>query len=267
MTNPEPWQVFAIRYAEISEQQRQDNFIKTPDPHDGPMPMDFFVWALVKGDQTIVIDTGFDDEEGKKRNRKTLRRPKDGLSLIGVDTDKVEDVIITHLHYDHAGTSQDFPNARFHLQDLEMEYATGRHMCHAHLRHAYAVDHMVDFIRHLYNGRVVFHDKDCELAPGVSLHHIGGHTKGLQSVRVFTERGWVVLASDASHFYENMETASPFPIVHDLGDMLDGYVKLRSLADSDQHIIPGHDPLVMKRYPAPNKECEGIIVRLDVPPT
>ena len=94
----------------------------------------------------------------------------------------------------------------------------------------------------------------------------GGHTPGMQSVRVRTKRGWVVLASDACHFYENMEGAKPFPVVYNVGDMMEGWEKLRNLADSPAHVVPGHDPLVMQRYPAPNKSLEGLVVRLDVPP-
>jgi glyoxylase-like metal-dependent hydrolase (beta-lactamase superfamily II) len=86
---------------------------------------------------------------------------------------------------------------------------------------------------------------------------------GLQAVRVATRRGAVVLASDASHLYANMEQSRPFPIVWSVGDMIDGYAKLRALADSTAHLIPGHDPLVMERYPAPKAELEGIVARLD----
>jgi hypothetical protein len=82
-------------------------------------------------------------------------------------------------------------------------------------------------------------------------------------VRVSTRRGSVVLASDASHFYANMEQQRPFPIVWSVADMLAGYDRLRGLAASPGHIIPGHDPLVLERYPAPTKELQGIVVRLD----
>ena len=264
MNEPEVYEVFAVKYAYL-ERNRHHNFI-IADPHDGSMPLDYYVWAIVNENRTIIVDTGFDYEEAEKRKRHVVRLPKEGLAMIGIDAAAVKDVIITHLHYDHAGTTGDFPNAQFHLQDLEMAYATGRYMRHAPFKFAYEVEHIVDFVRHLYAKRVVFHDGDSELAPGVSLHHIGGHTMGMQSVRVFTKRGWVVLASDASHFYENMEKTAPFPIVHNVGDMIEGFGKLRALADSPQHIIPGHDPLVMKRYPAPKPELEGIVVRLDVPP-
>jgi glyoxylase-like metal-dependent hydrolase (beta-lactamase superfamily II) len=86
---------------------------------------------------------------------------------------------------------------------------------------------------------------------------------GMQAVRVATRRGWVVLASDASHFYANMEQTRPFPIVWSVAEMVDGYRKLRDLAESPSHVIPGHDPLVMERYPAASSELTGIAVRLD----
>ena len=117
--------------------------------------------------------------------------------------------------------------------------------------------------RRVYDGRVRFHDGDAQIFPGISLHLIGGHTMGLQVVRVATRRGAVVLASDASHFYANMEQVRPFPIVWSVAQMVDGYARLRELAESPAHIIPGHDPLVLQRYPAPSSELEGVVARLD----
>ena len=76
-----------------------------------------------------------------------------------------------------------------------------------------------------------------------------------------------VLAADAAHYYENMEAPNPFPLVYNVGDMIDGYRTMALLADSSNHIIPGHDPLVRERYPAPFPEAEGIVMRLDVDPS
>jgi glyoxylase-like metal-dependent hydrolase (beta-lactamase superfamily II) len=105
-------------------------------------------------------------------------------------------------------------------------------------------------VRWVFEGRVVFCASEEQKAPGLSVHHIGGHTMGLQVVRVRTRRGWVVLASDASHYYANIESGRPFPIVSNVIEMLDGYDRIRRLASSTAHIIPGHDPLVMARYPS-----------------
>jgi len=136
-------------------------------------------------------------------------------------------------------------------------------MCHATLNHAFESADVARLVHRVFDGRVRFHDGDSQVAPGLSVHLVGGHTNGLQAVRVRTQQGWLVLASDASHFYANMEQQRPFPIVYNVGDMLEGYARLNSLADSPQMVVPGHDPEVLKRFPSGKREHEGWIVRLD----
>ena len=255
------YEVYAIKYAH-HERTASQNFLGG-DPHDGPMPMDYFVW-LVRGARVdLVVDTGFNAAAAARRQRQLLRPVDAALALVGVDAAKVRDVVVTHLHYDHVGNFDLFPQATFHLQDLEMQFATGRFMCHEPMRHAFDVENVVGMVRNVYAGRVRFHAGDAQLLPGISVHLIGGHTMGLQVVRVATRRGHVVLASDASHYYANMGEARPFPIVYNVGDMIEGWGKLRLLADSPAHIVPGHDPLVLERYPAPREELAGIVARLD----
>lgn len=265
MTQPDEYEVFAIRYA-TRQAQRRDHFIGG-DPHDAPMPMDYFVWLIRNSQRTFVVDTGFNAAMAAKRKREHLRSPSEGLALLGVNVAEVEDVILTHLHYDHVGTFDEFPKARFHLQDAEMSFATGRHMCHGFFNHGYEVEEVTSMVRLVYKNQVKFHSGAAELAPGVSIHLVGGHTAGVQCVRVMTRRGWVVLASDTSHYYEHMRGNRAFTLAFNLGDLLDGYRLLHELADSPDHIIPGHDPLVMKYYPAATPELEGIVVRLDVAPS
>lgn len=255
------YEVYAIKYAHHAR-RAGENFIGG-DPHDGPMPLDYFVWLLRGEGRVFVVDTGFSAAVAARRGREHLRCPAESLGLLGVKKEEVRDVIVTHLHYDHIGNFDLFPAATFHVQDLEMRYATGRHMGERFFSGAYDVEDVTGMVRRVYAGRVRFHDGDAELAPGVSVHLIGGHTMGLQSVRVRTRRGWLVLASDASHFYANMEQVRPFPIVWSVADMVQGYRRLRELAESPEHIIPGHDPLVLERYPAPSPELRGIIARLD----
>jgi glyoxylase-like metal-dependent hydrolase (beta-lactamase superfamily II) len=259
---PDAYEVYAVKYAE-RDARRPEHFLGG-DPHDVPMSMDYFVWAVVGRANTWVVDTGFEGLDAERRGRRLVRSVSEGLALVGVDAATVTDVVLTHLHYDHVGGFRQFPAARFHLQDREMAYATGRHMTRPSLSHGFTAEHVADLVHHVFGGWVVFHDGDAELAPGLSLHHIGGHTLGLQVVRVQTRIGWLVLASDASHYYENMETARPFPIVHDVGQMVEGYTTLRRLAGSPDRIVPGHDPLVLERYPPAAPGLEGIAARLDV---
>jgi glyoxylase-like metal-dependent hydrolase (beta-lactamase superfamily II) len=261
----EPFEVFAIRYAHLGNRHPAENFILA-DPHEFASDLDYFIWVLRRGEQTFVVDTGFAREAATRRRRGWLRCPADSLRLIGVDPDQVTDVIITHLHYDHAGNLDRFPRARFHLQDREMAFATGRSMGHQTLRAPFDLENVLEMVRHVYSEKAVFHDGDTELAPGLTLHRVGGHSAGLQILRVWTQREWIVIASDASHLYANFEQRRPFPIVYDVAEMLEGFDLLYRLADSPEHIVPGHDPLVMKRYPAVKPELEGIAVRLDVSP-
>jgi glyoxylase-like metal-dependent hydrolase (beta-lactamase superfamily II) len=266
MSDPESYEIFAVKYGSMVENRfRRDNFILADD-HAAPMPIDYYVWAIRNENRTLVVDAGFDYAEAEKRGRTVDRLPRDGLEMLGIDADAVEDVIITHMHYDHAGTLDDFPAARFHVQDAEMQFATGRHMCQQPFAMAFTCDHVVGMVRRVFEGRVVFHDGDEEIAPGITVHKVGGHTMGMMFVRVLTKRGWVVLASDSTHFYENLEATKPFPIVYSVADMISGYDKIKAHAESGSHIIPGHDPLVLARYPALNSATEGIIGRLDVDP-
>ncbi len=131
---------------------------------------------------------------------------------------------------------------------------------------SWEVEDIVGMVRLNFAGRLELHSGMVELAPGITLHETGGHTAGLQIVRVHTKRGWVVVASDASHYYENMQTDRPFTTAFHIGEMLDAYRTVERLAPTPGHIIPGHDPLVMKQYPAPSVSMQDIVVRLDVEP-
>lgn len=264
MTAAEPYEVTAIRYATVARRAAENAI--GGDPHEAGDRMDYFVWLVKNGARTFVVDTGFNAAAAKRRGREFLRCPVESLKLLGVDPRTVEDVIVTHLHYDHIGNFDLFPKARFHLQDAEMAYATGRHMSTPFFSAAYAVEDVVGMVRNVYAGRVVFHDGDAELAPGLSVHHVGGHTLGLQIVRVFTRIGWIVLASDASHYSFNMNEAKPFPIVADVAGMVEGWRRCRELADDPAWVVPGHDPAVMDLYEAPSPELAGVAVRLDAAP-
>jgi glyoxylase-like metal-dependent hydrolase (beta-lactamase superfamily II) len=258
-------EIFAIRYAR-RDARRSDHFVGG-DPHDAPMPMDYFTWVIRDEHRVVLVDTGFTADVAKQRKREHLRCPTEGLKLLGIAPESVRDVVQTHLHYDHVGNFEKFPNARFHLTDKEMAFATGRYMKYAKFRHSFEPDDIAGMVRLNFKGRVEFHDSEAELAPGISIHPVGGHTPGLQVVRVSTARGWVVLASDALHYYENWMTNRPFSTAWHLGDMVEAYRTVERLAQSPRHVIPGHDPAVMRQYPPPRPELEGIVVRLDVDPS
>jgi glyoxylase-like metal-dependent hydrolase (beta-lactamase superfamily II) len=257
------FEITAIRYGH-HDRNAAANFIGG-DEHDGPMPLDYYVWAIKGPTKTYLLDTGFDAAMGKQRNRQIVRPIEEGLAAVGLAPADISDIIISHMHFDHAGNRDMFPHATYHLQDAEMAFCTGRCMCQPFLNHSFDVKDVQAMIGRVFSGKVYFHAGDNEIEPGLSVHLIGGHTRGLQAVRVKTRRGWVVLGSDAAHFYANFEQYRPFPVVESVADMMAGYDRMRALATSIRHIVPGHDPLVTERYP---KARDGIadIVRLDLDP-
>ena len=261
----ETYKLYAVKYGTHPRPQSQ-NFLQPPDPHDAPYPIDYYVWACVSENRTVVVDTGFDADAARERGRTMYRCPTEGLKLIGVDAAEVTDVVITHMHYDHGGNLEKFPNATFHIQDQEMSYVTGRYMRYPVLRNSFNPDDVCHLVKELYKDRVEFHNGDEELFPGLTLHHVGGHTQGMQFVRAWTERGWVVLASDSMHLYANWIHKNPFPTVLHIGDMLEGHKQVARLADGPEHVIPGHDPMVMEIYPPVSEELKDIAVRVDLPP-
>lgn len=258
------YEVFALRYA-TREGRRGEHFIGG-DPHDADMPMDYYTWVVRSPERVLVIDTGFTERIARQRRRQFLRCPIDSLSLLGIDATLVTDVVITHLHYDHVGNFHRFPTARFHVQEQEMAFATGRYMQYPFFSHGYEVDEVIGMIRLLYAGRVQLHTGPYEIAPGLVLHPAPGHTAGLQVVQVNTSRGPIVLASDATHFFENIRSRRPFTVAFHLGEMFDSFQQVERLAASPDHIIPGHDPLVMQLYESPSESLRGVAVRLDEAP-
>ncbi|WP_428649122.1 N-acyl homoserine lactonase family protein [Roseibium sp.] len=257
-----PWEIFAVKYADRNSRTRADSFI-FDDNHDQPHPMDYFIWVLRRGDEILLVDTGYDAEEGERRGRPVRMNPAEALAPLGISPDDVTTIIVTHLHYDHAGGLKHFPNATIHLQAAEMAFVTGPCMCHAALKAPFTADHVCEAVKRLYSGRVIFHEGDGEVREGVTVHRIGGHSRGLQAVRVLTDCGWMCLASDAAHFYENFLEEKPFPIVVDLEDMLTGFQTIRKLASSADLVIPGHDPLVRQLFPVHGPDH---IIRLDQGP-
>lgn len=242
------WEAYAVKYAERNARTRADSFI-VDDNHDAPHAMDYFIWVLRRGNQTILIDTGYDQAEGARRGRPISIDPREALKPLGITPESVDKIIVTHLHYDHAGGLALFPNAQLYLQEKEMAFATGKCMCDAQLQAPYTADHICEAVKRVYSGRVEFITGDAQIIDGINVFCIGGHSRGLQSVQVKTKAGLLCLASDAAHYYENIFKAKPFPIVVDMDDMLRGFDRLKQIASSPQLIIPGHDPLVREYFP------------------
>lgn len=260
MTTP-VWNLYAFCYGRNEHRLMSETFIGG-NPNEMSRGLDYFMWAITGPDRAIVIDTGMTEEKVSRMGRTWLKDPIDLLGDVGIDAENVDEVILTHAHFDHVGNLHRFPKATFWMQDIEMQSITGRDMTHPFLRQAYHQEDVEALVRLVYQDRMRFIAGDGTFAPGIDYHLIGGHSRGQMALTVNTERGPVFLASDAIHLFEEVDQELPFFVFYDMAVMLEGYRTCARLAGDRSFLVPGHDPLVTQSYPAAKPGLEGLVLDL-----
>jgi glyoxylase-like metal-dependent hydrolase (beta-lactamase superfamily II) len=266
MSTPE-YEVFAIKYGDVNVPGHYATILEDPnDPHTtSGRTLTYYVWLIRGNGRNIMLDCGFDHECGAKRGRKIDRLPDEEIAKLGTTADQIDTVIVSHLHYDHAGNFGLFPNAEFLIQDAEIAFATSRYMRYPAVRRPFEADHVCELIQLNFGERVRYIDGDAEIAPGITVHHLPGHAHGQMGAQVNTKRGRVFLASDVAHFYDNVWKRNPFSILQHIPEYCDSHDKMIRMAESPDHIVPGHDPLVLELYPKHPDDPDT--VDLTVPPS
>jgi glyoxylase-like metal-dependent hydrolase (beta-lactamase superfamily II) len=261
-TDPE---VIIVRYGtrQTSKSECYYNFSAYKEP-DAEITMDYFFWIFRSAEQTIVIDTGFSPEAAIKRRRQPVVFPADALARLGIDPAEVKLLVLTHAHYDHAGNLGLYPNANIVMSRREFEFWStpmGKRPQYAH--HIDPLD--LERIQGLADaGRItLLDDVQNTLVPGIELYEVGGHTPGQLAVVVEMPDGPVILASDAIHYYEELERDRPFAVLDSLAAMYQGYEQIREwLQRPGAVVIPGHDPDVMNRFAPVDAGDPGFAVRI-----
>lgn len=217
---------------------------------DGPAVVDYFFWIVRNNERVIIVDTGFGPEAGARRGRQLLLHPADALERLGIALESVEDVVVTHGHYDHIGNLDLFPHARIHMAESEYEFWTSRIAANTQFSY-YWEDHEIDQLRLAQKEqRLRLFTGESSLGPGIRLVEVGGHTPGQAMAYVSTSDGVVLLASDAVHFYEDLESDMPFTAISDLPKMYEVFENFRRDAGKSYSVlIPGHDREVLTRFP------------------
>jgi glyoxylase-like metal-dependent hydrolase (beta-lactamase superfamily II) len=255
-------EVYAVKFADYPNGLRGMSFHGTAgEPYDQLVPMDYFVWLIRSPNADVVLDLGFTATTAHRRGRVHYRAPSEALRLLGVDPEKVETVILSHFHYDHVGDVDAFPKAQFVVQEAEMAFWTGPYGPRVEFAKGVEPADIERLVRLNYEGRLRFVDGSVEVADGIEVVAVGGHTAGLQVTRVRTAKGHVVLASDGVHFYENFEREAPFAVLTDLRLVYRSYRVMSDLVEDPTLVVPGHDPRVFQRFPAVDG-LEGIAIRI-----
>lgn len=256
------YEVYALKFAEHPGGPRGSFFFgPIVDRPTETIAVDYFFWLIRSGDTNVVVDLGFTREVGERRQRSYLRSPEDALAQLDVDAAEVPVVILSHLHYDHAGSWAPFTSARFVLQDAELAFWTGRFASRRQFSWLVELDDLQAYVALSHQGRIDFVDGSAEVLAGIDVVRVGGHTPGSQVVRVDTADGPLVLASDSCPLYENQEADAPFGILTDVPDSLAAFDRIAELTGDSGHVVPGHDPAVLTRFePVPGSD--GLTVRV-----
>jgi glyoxylase-like metal-dependent hydrolase (beta-lactamase superfamily II) len=209
------------------------------------------IWPLVASDGTIVlVDAGFTREkfitQWKPRDYVT---PDSALRRAGFDPGRVTDIVISHIHWDHADGVERFPGARVWLQRAEFEHyvgADGRALAPAIDREVAAM-----YRRLADAGRIRLLEGDsAEVRAGIRVYTGGKHTFASQYVSVETAGGTAVIASDNAYLYENLDRVRPIAQTLDSLSNLRAHRRMLQLATRPALVVPGHDPAVLTRFPA-----------------
>jgi glyoxylase-like metal-dependent hydrolase (beta-lactamase superfamily II) len=244
------WTVTAVRYATLETTRAETYYrYRAYGEPDGPQRLDYFFWIVRRPDETILVDTGFDPEVGRRRGRTCLIEPADAMAQLGVGPETVSRVVLTHLHYDHTGNLGRFPDAELLVPARELDFWLGPLARRAQFAHAVEASELGHVLAAVDTGRVRRLEGGEEIADGVRVVFLGGHSPGQIALGIDAQAGWTVLASGAMHFYEELERDRPFGVLANLAEMYEGYDTLRELAGPGSHLVPGHDAEVMTRYP------------------
>ena len=220
------------------------------EPSHERITLHYFVWLIVGGPHPVLVDTGFGEEDAAARGLRRYVSPADMVARLGVRADEIPLALVTHLHWDHWAGFRHFPAAEFWIQRDEVAFWTGPVARYDAYKMSANASALAELVRLNYAHRVRLVEGTREVLPGLHVHRVGGHTAGLQIVSVATAKGRVVLTSDASHFYRNVERFQPVQIITSLPEMLAGFETIRSLAGSPRLVVAGHDPEVAARFDA-----------------
>jgi glyoxylase-like metal-dependent hydrolase (beta-lactamase superfamily II) len=247
------YEVYAVRYAKLLD--FPVSALVEGAEEGRKLDIAMTVWVLKGPDKrTILVDAGFYRPRILKQRKgiADYTRPDRALERLGIKSDAVTDIVVTHTHWDHSDGIDLFPKAEVWIQKDEYNYYTAEARQSGGEKTDNEPDHISALVKLNAEGRVHLVDGDAkEILPGVTVYTGGRHTFASQYVVVNTKPGQVVIASDNVYLYENLDKHVPIAQTFDRNANLAAQDRMKRLASSPRLIIPGHDPDVFVRFPTP----------------
>jgi glyoxylase-like metal-dependent hydrolase (beta-lactamase superfamily II) len=241
------YEIYGIRYATIKDFSVA-GLVAGADK-DRKQDIAMYVWLIKGGGKNILFDCGFYRDKFVKRWKPAeFMKPSDAIEKAGLKADDITDVIISHIHWDHADGFDLFPKAKIWIQREELEYYSGEAWQSRRTAAGDAED-VLGLVKLNTEGKVgLVHGDAQEILPGIICYTGGKHTYQSQYIGVKTAAGVVVLASDNVYLYENLEKHVPIAATLDADSNLRAQDRMKGLAGSERLIVPGHDAGVMKKF-------------------
>lgn len=217
---------------------------------DADMECDFSIWVIRANGQLILFDTGFTASAAASRGQTITAPVMTALEEAGYSAHDVETIVLSHLHYDHIGNLEHFPQALVHVQRSEYEFWNGPLASRLQFAQLWEREYFDNLSLIEREGRLVLLDGDATLGEGISTVLLGGHTVGTQALILQAPGRRVVLASDAVHYVDELEKDMPFAVVADLPAMYRAFDTLNELARAGASVVPGHDIITASLYPS-----------------
>lgn len=251
--HPQPtYEVYAVRFGTLP-QFPLSGLVAGADK-ETKLDIPVMVWVLKGSDgRVVLVDSGFYSEKFVTRWKvQSFATPAAAVARLGIKPEQISDVILTHMHWDHADGADLFPAATVWMQRDEYTYYTGEAWQTDTRRGAGAdVDVMTKLVSRNFAGKLRFVNGDAQsILPGITCYTGGRHTYASQYVTVDTVDGPIVLASDNVYLYQNLTTHAPIAQTLDPKANLQAQERMQTLSAASKVIVPGHDPEVFTRFPS-----------------
>jgi len=225
---------------------------------DKTVNRNYYLWCLksMDNEETIIVDTGVAPSLAEKLKLPVYVNPTEILARINVNTNKVQRVILSHLHWDHDSGVSLFPNATFYIQEAEYLFWVKNPLASRPPFQPYSDEAANRYLKSLEGtSRLSLLKGDQQILPGIECLLTPGHSVANQSIAVQTRKGTAILGSDCAHFFKNYQNDWPSMFIIDLVAWMKSFDKLRSKVSSMELLFPGHDPIMAENYP---KVVEGV---------